>query len=367
MENLEGLSEEEKKFEKDIKKETDKLEYYLGDTEELIESGDFKEVAIVCKRTDEILDRLNDLVSQMQELKLERDVYTPRDVRQWKKDTKAKYSPFVDKRESLLKLLEKREKEKAQQTESENLELKFEKERQYQQEIHEKQRQMWEEKFDAELELAQKKLEMENNDRATTAKLPKLRITPFKGTSTDWVGFENMFVTQVHSKPISAEEKFGYLLEMVTPAVRGKIGNLKPGEIGYKTAWERLKTEYGQNKLVVSAHLQEIVNLPSVRGTHFLRIQEFYESLSKNYDALVTMGEADMLRGFVISTLNKLPHVKPDLVRTDENWENWRMEDLVKPLQGWLKRNRIYRRTAWSFSRKPEEGKTLVHKRKTRK
>ena len=218
MENLDGLREEEKKREKDIKKETDKLEYYLGDTEELIGSGDFKEMAIVCKRTDEMLDRLNDLRSQMQELKLERDVYTPREVRQWKKDTKAKYSPFVDKRESLLKRLEKREKDKAQQTESENLELKFEKERQYQQEMREKQCQMWEEILEAELELAQKKLEMDNNARATTAKLPKLRISPFKGTPTDWVRFENMFVTQVHSKPISAEEKFGYLLEMVTPA-----------------------------------------------------------------------------------------------------------------------------------------------------
>ena len=127
---------------------------------------------------------------------------------------------------------------------------------QHQQEMHGKQRLMWEEKLDAELELTQKKLELENNVRATTAKLPKLRITPFRGTPTVWVRFENMFVTQVHNKPIRAEEKFGYLLEMVTPAVHGKIGNLKPGEIGYKTAWERLKTEYGQNKLVVSAHVQ---------------------------------------------------------------------------------------------------------------
>lgn len=106
---------------------------------------------------------------------------------------------------------------------------------------------MWEEKLEAGLELIQKKLEMENNARAA-------RISPFKGTPTDWVRFENMFVTHVHCKPISTEEKFRYLLEMVTSAVRGKIGNLKPGEIGYKTAWERLETEYGQNKLVVSAH-----------------------------------------------------------------------------------------------------------------
>ena len=99
--NLEGLSEEEKNS-KGYQKGTDKLEYYLGDAVELIENGYFKEMATLCKRTDEKLGRLNDPVSQMQELKLERDVYTPREVRQvrqWKKDTKTKFSPFVDKRE----------------------------------------------------------------------------------------------------------------------------------------------------------------------------------------------------------------------------------------------------------------------------
>ena len=337
----EGLSEDEKKFEKDIKKEIDKLDYYLGDTEELIESGDFKEMTVVCKRTDEILDRVNDLVSQMQELKLERDVYTPRDVRQWKKDTKAKYSPFIDKRESLLKILEKREKQKAQQTERENLELKYEKERRYQEEMHERQRQMWEEKLDAELEHTQKKLELENNVRATTAKLPKLRITPFKGTPTDWVRFESMFVTQVHNKPISDEEKFGYLLEMVSPKVRERISNLKPSTVGYKTAWERLEKEFGQTKLVVNAHMEEIINLPVIKGTNYDRVKEFYESLSKNHDALQTLGEAEMLRGFVVTTTKKLPHVKPDLVRTDDNWEKWSMTDLIDNLQQWLRRHKV--------------------------
>lgn len=63
----------------------------------MIESADFKEIAVVCKRTDEIVDRLNGLVGQVQEL-----------------NAKVKYSPFVDKRESLLKILKKREKQKAQ-------------------------------------------------------------------------------------------------------------------------------------------------------------------------------------------------------------------------------------------------------------
>ena len=162
----------------------------------------------------------------------------------------------------------------------------------------------------------------EKSARSTTTKLPKLKITPFDGMSTDWVRFENMFLTQVHGKPISAEEKFVYLLEMVSHKVREKIANLKPGEVGYKVAWERLKVEYGQTKQVVSAHLDEIVNLPVIKGSNYTRIQEFYEALSSNYDALQTLGEATLLKGFVLSTINKLPQVKPDLVRTDDAWES---------------------------------------------
>jgi len=72
-------------------------------------------------------------------------------------------------------------------------------------------------------------------------------------------------------------------------------------------ATERIIFAYGQNKLVINVHMDEIVNLPMVRGTNYAKIQEFYEKVSKNFDALLTLGEADMLRGFVMSTLNKLP------------------------------------------------------------
>ena len=132
---------------------------------------------------------------------------------------------------------------------------------------------------------------------------------------------------------------------MVAPKVREKISNLKPGTLGYKTAWERLQKEYGQTKLVVNAHMDEIINLTPVKGSSFEKVREFYEVLSKNYDALQTLGEADMLRGFVITTLKKLPQVKPDLVRVDDHWEEWSMHEGInwKPAKvdqkeqgGWL-------------------------------
>ena len=127
-----------------------------------------------------------------------------------------------------------------------------------------------------------------------------------------------MFVTQVHNKNVTDEVKFGYQLEMVCPKVRDRISNLRPGPVGYKTAWERLTKEYGQTQMVVNAHFNEIIILPVIRGTSYCKTLSFYEKLSKSFDALQTLGKGDTLTGLVMTTINKLPHVKPDAVRTDD-------------------------------------------------
>ena len=110
--------------------------------------------------------------------------------------------------------------------------------------------------------MTEKKLEMETAAKVCRSKLPELKITPFKGTPEDWIRFENMFTTQVNNKPISAEEKFGYLLELVDPKIRDRFANLKPGELGYQTAWDRLKAEYGQLKWSLLLMLTRLLICP---------------------------------------------------------------------------------------------------------
>ena len=78
---------------------------------------------------------------------------------------------------------------------------------------------------------------MEKTAVSSTKKLPKLKIT-FKGTAGDWVSFKNMFLMQVDVKYISDEEKLRNLVESVSPKMRDRIGNLNPGTVGYKTAWD---------------------------------------------------------------------------------------------------------------------------------
>ena len=67
-----NISEQEQDLEKKIKKEIDKLKFYLEEGDELLESCDYGKIAITCKRTDEIQDRLNDLMSTLQEIKIDR-------------------------------------------------------------------------------------------------------------------------------------------------------------------------------------------------------------------------------------------------------------------------------------------------------
>ena len=337
--DLSQVNNQEKVLEGKINKAIDKLKYYLEETDELIENEDISELKIASERTDKIRDEINDLISSVQELKLDSGNTTQRAIRAWKKELKASFAPLLETKEKIKCVLDDIEKKRCLDLETEKLKLKFEKEEKFRLELQAREQALWEERLRAEIKMTEKKLEMETAATVCTSKLPKLKITPFKGTPEDWIRFENMFTTQINNKPISAEEKFGYLLELVEPKIRDRFANLKPGESGYQTAWDRLKSEYGQTKTVIAAHVDQIINLPVVRGASYNKVHEFYESLSRSYDALQTLGEGSILKGLVLPALNKLPNIKADLVRTDEGWEEWEMESLIKALQKWLKRN----------------------------
>ena len=216
------------RLESEIQKEISKLKFYLEQTDELIESNNYEEMSIVEQRTTKINEKLSELISRMQELKIELDV-SSRSVRQWRKEVKLSYAPLVEEKGKITKALqEEQEKirheeeqrvhdtEWRQQQQEEIRARQEEREERLRQDKLEQERQIWQERLHAEIKATKKKLELETKAKSTQAKLSKLKISPFNGTPTDWIRFDNMFTTQEHNKPISDEEKFGYLLEMST-------------------------------------------------------------------------------------------------------------------------------------------------------
>ena len=196
-----NLEDTEKGLLTKVEKEIERLKYYLEESDEITKEGDFIEIEVTDNRTTAIHDRLCNRIAQVQELKIERGIETARAIRQWKRIRK-KDSLRGYYRWERSKTPSVRDKRKSKTKSTGRKPTK---------EMHDKEWEMWEEKFKAEFKMTEKKIKLERTAKASLAELPQLKITLFKGMVADCVRFENMFLTQSDSRPFSDEEKFGYL------------------------------------------------------------------------------------------------------------------------------------------------------------
>ena len=83
------------------------------------------------------------------------------------------------------------------------------------------------------------------------------------------------------------------------------------------------------------------MQLPTINGTNPQKINEFYEKLVTHVNTLDTMGKLQSINGYVRFTLDKLAGVRGDLVRTDDNWQNWEFREFIEALKKWTERNPV--------------------------
>ena len=62
------------KFTCEVEKEIEKLKYYLEESDEIMEEGNFVEIEVTHNRTTAIHDKLCNLIAHVQELKIERGI-----------------------------------------------------------------------------------------------------------------------------------------------------------------------------------------------------------------------------------------------------------------------------------------------------
>ena len=87
--------------------------------------------------------------------------------------------------------------------------------------------------------------------------------------------------------------------------------------------------------------MQRLISLPTITSSNPYKINEFYEKLVTHVQALDTMSKLKEIKGYVRLTLDKLPSIKSDLVRTDDRWHDWDFEELTKELSKWVDRNPV--------------------------
>ncbi|KAK3725254.1 hypothetical protein QZH41_001286 [Actinostola sp. cb2023] len=171
------------------------------------------------------------------------------------------------------------------------------------------------------------------------AKLPKLVITKFKGTTSDWLRFWNQFEAEIDQTEVNQITKFSYLKELLEPKIRGLVDGLPFNSEGYERAKNILKTRFGKTSEIINAYVTELMSLPVIHGSNAGKIYEFYEKLLANVQALETLGKLGDAKGYVRMTLDKLEGIRGDLVRLDDNWQEWAFPQLIEALRKWTERN----------------------------
>ncbi|XP_057302720.1 uncharacterized protein LOC130636888 [Hydractinia symbiolongicarpus] len=106
---------------------------------------------------------------------------------------------------------------------------------------------------------------------------------------------------------------------------------------GYERTKSILKTKYGKPSEVANAQIQAIMSLPIIHQCNVQKVHEFYEKLTTNVQSLETMGKLKEINGYVRLTLDKLPSIRADLVKLDDDWQEKqepKRESLLHTKQG---------------------------------
>lgn len=205
-----------------------------------------------------------------------------------------------------------------------------------------------EEKLQFEEKLYKTKLELQMELQATQtsqhplhtntssdiqAKLPKLVITKFDGTFMHWPRFWGQFSETIDKTSVAPITKFSYLRELLDFKVKRTIEALPFTSEGYNRAKSILVEKYGKESEIVKAYTREILDIPSVQNANRKKISEFSEKLTYCVQALQTLKKLEQVNGAVSMTLNKLPAIRGDLVRTDPDWESWDFASLSEAIR----------------------------------
>ena len=155
----------------------------------------------------------------------------------------------------------------------------------------------------------------------------------------DWFRFWNQFESEVDKQDISPVAKFSYLKVFLFSQARKLIDGLPFTSEGYSRAKAVLLAKFGKPEVVAKAHVKCIKSLPVVSGTHPNRIHDFFEKLYVSVQAFDTNKKLKEINGYVKIPLDKLPGIRGNLVRLDDDWKELGFPELTEALRKWADQN----------------------------
>ena len=155
----------------------------------------------------------------------------------------------------------------------------------------------------------------------------------FNGDLTKWVAFWDTFNSTVHSNStLSDIDKFTYLHSLLDGSAADAIAGLTLSSANYEEALSTLKQRFGNVQLIVNAHMNSLLQLPSVLSHHDLKgLRRLYDSVEANVRGLRALGISTDSYGSLLTSvlMNKLPTEIRIVVSRDLTADMWSAEEVI--------------------------------------
>ena len=145
-------------------------------------------------------------------------------------------------------------------------------------------------------------------------KLPKISLPHFRGSYMKWTAFWDCFESAVHrNHHLSEIEKFTYLRSLLEGAAYDAIAGLSLSAANYAETVQILKRRFGNKQLIISRHMEDLLDTTAVTSDHHLRdLRRLYDRSESNIRSFKALGVEPESYVAMLSPilLSKLP---PDL------------------------------------------------------
>ena len=127
--------------------------------------------------------------------------------------------------------------------------------------------------------------------RKMGVRLPKFEIKMFDGDVSKWKSFADTFDAAIDSKDfLSDVEKFTYLRGYLEGDALQCIEGFPVTEENYGEAMNLLKERYGNTQVIISSHMNRLINLDKVMSCNVTELRRLYDKVESNVRALSTVG-----------------------------------------------------------------------------
>lgn len=164
-----------------------------------------------------------------------------------------------------------------------------------------------------------------SSNEAFHVRLPTLNLGTFSGQPEKWIAFHSLFQSTVHnSANLSDVEKFTYLLSCLSGEALNHIKSLPVTPENYDIAYDLLVKRYNNSRLLITLHINNIIDLPSMTNSTFKQLRSFICTLQENTRALTALGhdicnESLFLTSYILRKFDNEFRVKFEQGRLDSN------------------------------------------------